>query len=209
MESWLPNALFSADAALLVIDIRDPVCSDHIETVTNRLAERNITLSELWPDQSRTNRATEPDEHGSNGDEEITSDVFHSVLPTALVANKIDLGGRADDVQALKDLLGVRFPALSVSAKTNVGLDRIAQLLFDKLEIVRVYTKVPGGKTDQTKPFAVRKGDTVLTVAKLVHRDVAAKLSFARAWGSAVYDGQQVGPDYEVSDGDTLEIHTH
>ncbi|MBT8076856.1 MAG: TGS domain-containing protein, partial [Gammaproteobacteria bacterium] len=57
------------------------------------------------------------------------------------------------------------------------------------------------------KPFTVRRGDTVLDVARLVHRDIAESLKFARMWGDDVYDGQQVGPDHEVSDGDTLELH--
>lgn len=207
MEPWLPNALFSADAALLVVDIRDPECPDQIESVMARLSDRHITLSDQWPDQSAT--ASDRDTQAADGDDETANDVFHSALPTALIANKIDLGGTTDDVQALQDLLGVRFPTVCVSAETGTGLETIARLLFDKLEIVRVYTKAPGGKTDQTKPFSVRKGDTVLAVARLVHREMAEKLKFARAWGNAVYDGQQVGPEYEVSDGDTLEIHTN
>jgi ribosome-interacting GTPase 1 len=26
-------------------------------------------------------------------------------------------------------------------------------------------------------------------------------------WGTASFDGQQVGPDHEVADGDVLELH--
>jgi ribosome-interacting GTPase 1 len=44
-------------------------------------------------------------------------------------------------------------------------------------------------------------------VAQLVHQDVARTLKFARLWGSGAFDGQQVGPEHRVRDGDVLELH--
>jgi ribosome-interacting GTPase 1 len=44
-------------------------------------------------------------------------------------------------------------------------------------------------------------------VAQLVHRDIAATLRFARLWGTGAFDGQQVGAEHPVSDGDVLELH--
>ncbi len=46
-----------------------------------------------------------------------------------------------------------------------------------------------------------------LDVARLVHKDIARDLKFARMWGMEVFDGQQVGPDHLVSDGDVVELH--
>ena len=57
------------------------------------------------------------------------------------------------------------------------------------------------------KPFTVRRGGTVLDVAGLVHKEIARDLKFARMWGAEVFDGQQVGPDHLVVDGDLLELH--
>jgi ribosome-interacting GTPase 1 len=45
-------------------------------------------------------------------------------------------------------------------------------------------------------------------VARLIHKDIAASLRFARVWGSAKFEGQQVGKDYVVGDKDVLEIHS-
>jgi ribosome-interacting GTPase 1 len=75
------------------------------------------------------------------------------------------------------------------------------------LGIVRVYTKPPGHPPDHTRPFIVSRGNTVSDVARLVHQDVARSLKFARLWGSAAFDGQQVGPDHAVADGDVVELH--
>ena len=94
-----------------------------------------------------------------------------------------------------------------MSAKTGDGVDQLGELLFRALEIVRVYTKAPGKPADSDKPFTVRRGGTVFDVARLVHRDIARSMKFARMWGDQVFDGQQVGPDHLVSDGDTIELH--
>ena len=110
-------------------------------------------------------------------------------------------------MEVLEELLGLRFPALTVSAETGEGLDTLGPFLFRALEIVRVYTKSPGKSADSDKPFTVRRGDTVLDVARLVHRDIARDLKFARIWGRNVFDGQQTGPEHPVEDGDVVELH--
>jgi ribosome-interacting GTPase 1 len=110
-------------------------------------------------------------------------------------------------VEILEELLGLRFPALTMSAETGDGVDALGPFLFRALEIVRVYTKTPGKPADKEKPFTVRRGDTISDVARLVHKDIAKGLKFARIWGAEVFDGQQVGPDHVVADGDLVELH--
>ena len=197
MEPWIVNALQPADAALLVIDLGDPECLEQVPTILERLAEKKIFLRATWPGlASNRPKPSDPPE-----------DVFSLNLPTVLVANKSDLDPDPDEVRVLEELLGLRFPALTVSAKTGDGLDEIGRFLFRALEIVRVYTKTPGKPAETDKPFTVRRGGTVADVARLVHKDIAEGLRFARIWGRNVYDGQQVGPDHAVSDGDLVELH--
>jgi ribosome-interacting GTPase 1 len=80
--------------------------------------------------------------------------------------------------------------------------------LFKGLGIVRVYTKIPGKPPDYERPFTVFQGETVEDVARLIHKDIFATLKYAKVWGSAKFDGQQVGRDFVVHDGDVLEMHT-
>jgi ribosome-interacting GTPase 1 len=197
MEPWLVNALQPADGILLIIDVSDPGCLEHVPAVLERLAEKKITLAPAWPGLAVAESPRES----------RTEDLFRLNLPAVLIANKSDLDPDPEEVETLEELLDLRFPALTMSAKTGDGLDQLGAFLFRALEIVRVYTKSPGKPADTDKPFTVRRGDTVLDVARLVHRDIAESLKFARMWGDDVYDGQQVGPDHEVSDGDTLELH--
>jgi ribosome-interacting GTPase 1 len=197
MEPWLVNALQPADGVLLVVDISDPDCLEQVPTILARLSEKKIFLTAAWP-------GLEPTEPVQPSD---TDDPFRLDLPTVLIANKSDLDPDPEEVEILEELLGLRFPTLTTSAITGDGLDELGPCLFRALEIVRVYTKTPGKPADTDKPFTVRRGGTVLDVARLVHKDVALGLKFARMWGAEVFDGQQVGPDHLVSDGDLVELH--
>ena len=212
MESWYINALRPADAALLVVDLSDPECMDHVLAIRDRLDEKRVTLDEQWATAAGGDEAAGSGGGKDAGEQAATDadeepDPFRVRLPSLLVANKSDLDPDPEEVRVLEDLLGVRFPAVAVSAETGAGLDEIGPLLFDGLGIVRVYTKIPGRPADKKRPYAVRRGDTVLDVARLVHKEIAESLNFARVWGSGQFDGQQVGADHPMADEDIVEFH--
>ncbi|NIA26721.1 MAG: GTPase, partial [Desulfobulbaceae bacterium] len=150
MESWLINALQPADGVLLVIDVSDPDCLEHVPTILERLAEKKAFLTAAWPGLEQAEPQV-PSE---------TEDPFHLDLPAMLIANKSDLDPDPEEVKILEELLGLRFPALTMSAKTGDGLVTLGPFLFRALEIVRVYTKMPGKPVDSDKPFTVRRGST-------------------------------------------------
>ncbi len=214
MEPWYANALQSADAALLVVDLADPECADHVVAIRERLDERRVSLEERWPFPLDAGQAaalpsapTDGDAHDAAGEDDDVPDPFRVHLPTLLLANKRDLDPDPEEVAVLEEITGVRFPALGVSAVTGEGLDGIAPRLFAGLGIVRVQTKAPGRPADTGRPYTLRAGATVQDVARLVHRDLAATLRFARIWGSGQFDGQQVGGDHVVRDRDVVELH--
>jgi ribosome-interacting GTPase 1 len=206
MESWIVNALQPADGALLVVDLSDPECVDQIPAVLERLAEKKIFLLEEWPGFETVERSAPHPTVAEENDAEI--DPFRIELPTLLVANKSDLDPGPDEVRILEELLGLRFPALACSATTGQGCEKIGPLLFEGLQIARIYTKTPGKPFKREKPFTVRAGQTILDVARLVHKDFAQGLRYARVWGRDVFDGQQVGPEHAVTDGDIVELHS-
>ena len=197
MEGWFVNALQPADAALLVADISAPECIDQLEAVQARLDEKRISLIEGWPGLNGAAGAAQDDEF----------DPFRIRLPTLLVVNKIDLAPGPEEVAVLQELLGADFRAVATSTVSGQGLEDIGEFLFRGLEIVRVYTKTPGRPPEMDRPFTVRRGATVMDVARLVHKDIAGSLKYARAWGSGVYDGQQIGPEHRLCDADVVELH--
>ncbi len=134
--------------------------------------------------------------------------------PKLLAANKLDLEGAADNFTALEELYGERYRTLAISAAEGLNLDRFRREVFDMLELVRVYTKPPGKKFERTLPYVLHRGQTVIDAARLVHKDFAEGLKFAklyRAEGSGMpgpyTSGMMVERSHLVEDGDILELH--
>lgn len=196
--TWLASALETADASLLVVDLSDPECVEQVESVHAVLRERRVTLTERWDTA-----------YASAGAAADSDDPFALRLPTLLLANKADRLADADaELSAFLEVLGLRYPALVVSATTGQGLGNIGPWLFDHLGITRVYTKVPGRAPDVGRPFTVRRGQTVEDVAELVHKDLARSIKYARVWGKSGFDGHRVGRNHPLADGDMIELHT-
>jgi len=193
---WIANTLQSADGCLFVVDVSRPGCVEETLAAQEMLAERNVVLSSSWPGD------------GGAPPGDADEDPFTLQLPTVLVAGKADIVDHArEELETLEELTGLDCPVMSVSAVSGEGLDELGGWLFDHLGIVRVYTKKPGESADDGKPYTVRRGDTVLDVARLVHRDIAESFRYARLFGGSGFEGQQVGREHEVSDGDVLELH--
>jgi len=79
--------------------------------------------------------------------------------------------------------------------------------LFAGLGRIRIYAKEPGKKPDFARPFVLESGATVHDLARSVHKDIAENLRFARIWGHARFDGQQVDRHHVLADRDVVELH--
>lgn len=184
-EPWLPQVIRNADAVALVVDAGDAAVLEQLTEVLTEFERRRIIVG----------ATAEALSHGAVG------------KPALLVANKTDLAGARENVEALAELWRHRFPLLAVSAVTGEGLEEFRRRLFELLGIVRVFSKPPGKKPDLSAPFVLRRGTTVMGLAERVHKDVAARLKFARVWGAGKFDGQMVQRDYVVEDNDIIELH--
>ena len=79
--------------------------------------------------------------------------------------------------------------------------------IYKTMDVVRVYTKLPHKKeADLAAPFMLPRGQTVLDLAQLIHRDMARTFKSARVWGSGVHDGTSVKGDYVLNDKDIVEL---
>ena len=72
---------------------------------------------------------------------------------------------------------------------------------------MRVYTKTPGKPLDHERPFTLRRGRKIEDVARLIHKDIAHALKYARVWSKSGFDGQHIGKDHPLADGDIIERH--
>jgi hypothetical protein len=136
-----------------------------------------------------------------------TPSPLHVVRPVLVCASKRDLDP-GDTLAALAhEAVGAELPLRSVSAERGDGIEELRPLLFELLGRVRIYAKEPGRKPDLERPFVLPRGATVLDLANAVHKEFAARLRFARLWGHARFDGQQVERDHVLFDRDVVELH--
>lgn len=185
LDPELIDLVRRADAGLLVVDLQADAVGQ-LEEAAALLRERKIVPRHL--------RAAGGAERGV-------------VYPPLLVlVNKCDGEGSDGDYQVFRELVEGDWPLLPVSARTGRNLDELRAGVYDLLEIMRVYSKPPGRKADRNSPFTLKKGGTLEDFARTVHQDFAKDLKSARVWGAGVHDGQAVGRDHVLHDGDVVEL---
>jgi len=124
-----------------------------------------------------------------------------------IVGNKLDLPNASESYLSLDNKYQGQLPVIAVSAREGIGLEELKRKIYQLLDIIRVYTKVPGRKPDFTDPIILDRGSTLEDAAASVHKDFAAKLKYARIWGSGKHDGIMAKRDHILHDGDIIELH--
>jgi hypothetical protein len=126
--------------------------------------------------------------------------------PVLVVANKNDDEDTDELLDLFGELLDEPWPIVPLSALTGRGLDAFRQTVFRQLHVVRIYSKAPGREPDRDTPFVLPEGSTVEDLARRLHRDFYEHLKAARVWGSGIFEGQLVGRDHVLHDGDVVEL---
>ncbi len=126
-------------------------------------------------------------------------------LPAIICVNKIDLASAAGVATVKKQINA----DIVVSAERKINLESLKELVFQRLNFMRIYLKEPGKKADMDGPLVTIAGSTIGDVCNKLHRDFQARFKFARVWGpSAKFPGQQFRKlDHRLQEGDVLEIH--
>jgi len=184
---WLRHMLIRADAMLAVIDLSNAPLTQ-MEDLIEQLRNARISLSKVRTAEEEPLTITYPKK-------------------ALIVGNKIDHPDASKNCDAIKGKYGGQLPVIAISARDGTGLEELKLGIFNMLEIIRVYTKAPGGKPDLTDPIILKRGSTLKDAAEEVHKDFAAKLKFARIWGSGKHDGVAVKRNHVLQDGDIIELH--
>jgi ribosome-interacting GTPase 1 len=187
IEPTLFDLLRRADLIMLVVDIQSAP-AEQLELSLDLLKAHWIVPTQL---------------------RETVTDRRFVPKPFLLVGTKHDSAADDELLEIVEMLLDARWlPLLTVSAETGHHLDDLRRAVYDKLGIMRIYSKPPLADADLTSPFVLPKESTVETFAAKVHRDFYDNLKSARVWGSGAFDGQMVSRDYVLADGDVVELRT-
>jgi ribosome-interacting GTPase 1 len=189
METWVAEMIKLADGVVVVLDLAGPDQASYLESLLLKLKERKVDLV--------------------SSEAVILPEKTFFQKRTLIAANKIDVAGAADNLESLRIFFEKQFFLIPVSAARGDGLESLPKEIFRLLQIIRVFSKVPGKKPDMDEPFALKKGSTVMDMARAVHKDFAENLKYARIWSKRenAYQGQMVNRDYVLVDEDIIELH--
>jgi ribosome-interacting GTPase 1 len=186
LESRLFGLIRNADVLVAVVDLgANPTTQ----------AEAVLRLLSQWG-----MRPLGQDEHAEPDREQTDKRLVIAV-------NKADLEGALDAFQRLRTDYGKRFPVVLTSASQEVGLEDLGREIFRSLGVIRVYTAAPGAEPNLENPLVLRDGSTVEEAATAIHKAWQQKLKYALLWGSAKFEGQRVGREHVLADGDVVELH--
>ncbi len=187
MEPWLPELTKVSDGVLLLLDVSNTNPIQDFFSISAKLKEKNI---EFLPDG-----------------QDISLEIPLFQKKALIIATKKDLPSADKNFIALKQALHTKHEPILISAIRGDNLEYLKKMIFSFLQILRVYSKIPGKKVDYNAPFIFKKGSSLMDMAKAVHKDFSQKLKFARIWGKNKYQGQKVNRDYILEDEDIIELH--
>ena len=226
--------LRNADLVLILLDVHHP---EHLPVILKEVRDANVRLNEHRPDVKIVRKAKDGINIGTtvslkkidretieiilrtfrvnNADitirEDINDDQLIDLLednkkyvPSILILNKIDTIPKEKLDRLIKDLK----PDLCISAQKKDHLDELKDVIFDHLNLIRVYLKEPGKEADMNIPLIMFRDCTVEDVCNKLHRDFSKKFKFSRIWGkSAKFDGQKLMLHHQLADSDVVELH--
>ncbi|MCK5126899.1 MAG: TGS domain-containing protein [candidate division Zixibacteria bacterium] len=187
-ETWMLGIIRNSDLICMVAGLGDDGFEEQVQYVFDKLKERRIILTHTPPD---------PDD---------VEDLSLAYKKTIIAAHKI----YDDEGEVRKSRFEELYPGFTVvgtSILDDETMDRLRATMFDKLNIMRVYTKTIGHDPDFSDPIIVPPGATVEEAAFALHKDFAYKLQYAKVWGEGKHDGQRVQKTFVLQDGDIIEFH--
>ena len=218
------SAVRSADLVLIITDVFNV---DSLNIIKRELYEGGIRLNQKPPEvvikkkdrggikitstvplslDEKTIVAVLREYRIHNADVLIREDITIDRLIDAILGNRVYIP--AIYVVNKVDLYDVKVNnAIPISAEKKINLDRLIDEIYNKLEFIRVFLKPPGSKVEE-EPMILRKGARIEDICKKLHRDMLKNFRYAKVWGKSVkFNGQRVGLDHIVEDGDIVTIY--
>ncbi|MBD3388641.1 MAG: GTP-binding protein [Candidatus Altiarchaeales archaeon] len=217
----------NADLCLIVLDVNRIASGEEIK---NELEDIGVRLDKEEPDITlkrrdrggikitKTRKVRRLDEqtiksilgvHGiHNADVLIREDINEDQLNDAILGNRVYVPSIVV-VNKIDTKPGARLPRgyLPISAEDGSNLEELKDLMFKKLDFIRVYMKPQGGKADYKEPMILKKGATVKDLCEKMHKDFVEKFRYAIVSGDSVkHDEQRCGITHVLKDRDTVTI---
>ncbi len=227
--------VLNSDLVVILLEVMSP---EHLPVILREIADMNIRINQRKPDvkiiktgkggikvgftftpkkiDAATVREICREFRVNNADvvirEDITEDQFIDIvegnkkyLPALVVLNKVD----AATPEQLERVRALCKPDIEISAQSGFNTDKLKKLIFDRLNLIRIYCKEMGKPADMNEPMIAFRYSTLEDMCNKLHKDFAQKFKYARIWGKSVkFDGQKVLKlSHVLQDEDVMEIH--
>uniref|UniRef100_A0A7C6AFB0 TGS domain-containing protein n=1 Tax=candidate division WOR-3 bacterium TaxID=2052148 RepID=A0A7C6AFB0_UNCW3 len=124
-----------------------------------------------------------------------------------VLLNKSDVNKAEENSEVFFEFYQNKFNTLKISTVTALNIETLKHLIFENLDIIRVYTKKIGHPPVKREPIVLKAGSTVIEAAEHIHKDFKHNLKFTRLWNDKGFNGQRVEKNYILHDGDIVEFH--
>ncbi|MCM8806542.1 MAG: 50S ribosome-binding GTPase [Candidatus Omnitrophica bacterium] len=179
-ENWVGDILRKADSLIFLFDISSDFLLEELEDSIKVLEKFKIKIENEFV---------------------FTKNIIW-------VGNKIDIPSAKDIKEIFCEFYGSKIPEfVEISAREGINLDILKEKMFKSLEIIRVYTKIPGKPPDFESPYTLRKNTTVIELAEIIHKEFVKNFKYARLWRDGSDKPIIAGRDYILQDKDIIEIH--
>ncbi|KAJ1454587.1 P-loop containing nucleoside triphosphate hydrolase protein [Pelagophyceae sp. CCMP2097] len=124
-------------------------------------------------------------------------------IPALYVMNKID----QLTIEEL-DIIDQMPNYVPISSLDGWNIDELMEAIWEKCNMLRVYTKPRGQIPDYDEPVVLHaNGPTVEQFCNRIHKAIMPLFKYAWVWGSSVrHQPQRVGKDHVLADEDVLQI---
>ena len=177
--AWLYGLYRNSDILLIVVDLcKDPI--NDFEKIRKALNDKNIF---------------------------ITKHEYGDVKKALVVLNKADAESDENARRVFVKKYQDDFSIMPISTTRLQGIDILKKWIFDRLNIIRLYTKKTGKPIVKHDPVVLLRGTTVIDAAEHIHKDFKKNLRYARLWNEKGYAGQRVEKNHVLCDEDVIEFH--
>jgi len=227
------SVLRSADLILILIDVNNP---NHYEAILKEINDSGIRINQEKPDVKIKKTSKDGIKISKTVKLELDDDTIKEVLktfrinnadvvirsqinvdqlidcieankifvPSITILNKVDMVTKEEAERVAKKIKA----DLKISAEKKYHIEELKDLIYTKLNLIRIYMKEPGKEPDLDIPLIIAKKSTVRDVCSKLHKDFISKFKFCRIWGeSAKFPGQKQSLKHILKDKDILEIH--
>ncbi len=140
------------------------------------------------------------------------SDVEEALLgerryrPALIFVTRCDLS--RDGLEAVRREYGGLAPVIPISPGEPPDREELGELVLNLTGVMRVFTKPVGRREPSERALILERGSTVADAARAIHEHLYRRFKYAKVWSPRLpYSPMRVGADFELEDGDVIEIH--